>query len=154
MTDLWRSSASDLAEAIRDKKVSAREVVDAHLARIAAANPTVNAVTETLAAEARAAAEALDERLARTDQVAGPLHGVPFTVKENIDLAGSATTEGIAALAAFVPERDAPHIGQVRAAGAIPLARTNLPDFGLRWHSANALRGATVNPWDRSRTPG
>ena len=83
-----------------------------------------------------------------------PLHGVPFTVKENIDLAGSATTQGLVAFEQAVPDVDAPHIAQLRAAGAIPLARTNLPDFGLRWHTDSSLRGATLNPWDASRTPG
>jgi amidase len=154
MSELWRMSASDLAEAMRAKKVSARETVAAHLRRIEAVNPVVNAMTTILADEALAAAAALDDQLARSGAVSGPLHGVPLTVKENIDLAGSATTEGVSGLAAYVPTRDAPHIAQVRAAGAIPIARTNLPDFGLRWHTDNALRGATRNPWDASRTPG
>ncbi len=154
MTDIWRMAASELAEALRSKTVSAREVVMAHIERIDAVNPTVNAITVVLADDALAAAAALDERLATTGEVCGPLHGVPFTVKENIDLAGSATTEGVAALSGYLPESDAPHIAQARTAGGIPIARTNLPDFGLRWHSDNALRGATLNPWDRSRTPG
>jgi amidase len=154
MSELWRMSASDLALAIRAKTVSAREAVTAHLRRIEAVNPAVNAISAILADEALAAAAALDDRLARTGTVAGALHGVPLTVKENIDLAGSATTEGTRALASYVPAQDAPHIAQARAAGAIPIARTNLPDFGLRWHTDNALRGATRNPWDASRTPG
>ena len=154
MTELWRLGASELAEAIRRKTVSAREVVTAHLERIEVVNPTVNAVTVVLADDALAAAAALDERLAATGEVCGPLHGVPFTVKENIDLAGSATTEGVAALKGYLPDADAPHIAQARLAGGIPIARTNLPDFGLRWHTDNALRGVTRNPWDRHRTPG
>lgn len=83
-----------------------------------------------------------------------PLHGVPFTVKENIDLAGTPTTQGITALAGAYPALDAPIVERVRAAGAIPIGRTNCPDFGIRWHADSELRGATVNPWDRSRTPG
>jgi amidase len=154
MIELWRMSASDLADAILARKVSAREAVAAHLRRIEAVNPTVNAITTLLAEQALAAAGALDDQLARSGTVAGALHGVPFTVKENIDVAGSATTEGVSALAAYVPAQDAPHIAQARAAGAIAIARTNLPDFGLRWHTDNALRGATRNPWDASRTPG
>jgi amidase len=82
------------------------------------------------------------------------LHGVPFTVKENIDVSGSPTTQGFIAFEGAVADVDAPHIAQLRAAGAIPLARTNLPDFGLRWHTDNALRGPTLNPWDASRSPG
>jgi amidase len=152
-TELWRMGASDLAGSIRNKQISSREVVEAHLERIAAVNPGINAVTVTLADAALSAAEQADRELAAGGEV-GPLHGVPFTVKENIDLAGSATTQGIAAMAGAVPPVDAPHIAQVKAAGAIPIARTNLPDFGLRWHSDNALRGATKNPWDPARTPG
>jgi amidase len=83
-----------------------------------------------------------------------PLHGVPLTIKENIDLAGSATTQGLVSMAGAIPSQDAPQVKQIKAAGAIPMARTNLPDFGFRWHTDNALRGATKNPWDPDRTPG
>jgi amidase len=79
---------------------------------------------------------------------------VPITVKENIELAGSAYTEGVLALKDAVPPIDAPHMAQMRAAGAIPIGRTNLPDFGLRWHTDNDLHGATRNPWNAARTPG
>lgn len=152
--ELWRMSATDLAAAIRSKQVSAREVVAAHLARIEAVNRQVNAITVTLADTALAEADRLDRDFATRGTTSGPLHGVPFTVKENIDLAGSATTEGIKALEHYVPAADAPHIAQARAAGGIPIGRTNLPDFGLRWHTDNALRGATRNPWNPGRTTG
>lgn len=152
-TELWRLGAADLATLIRTKEVKSREVVSAHLDRIAAVNPKVNAVTVVLADAALAAADAADRAVAAGSEV-GALHGVPMTVKENIDVAGSATTQGIVAMAEAVPPIDAPHIAQLKAAGAIPMARTNLPDFGLRWHTDNALRGATKNPWDASRTPG
>jgi amidase len=78
----------------------------------------------------------------------------PSTVKENIELVGSAYTEGVMALKDALPPIDAPHIAQMKAAGAIPIGRTNLPDFGLRWHTDNELRGATRNPWNPTRTPG
>jgi amidase len=152
-SELWRMGATDLAAAIARKEVKSREAVEAHLARIEGVNPALNAVTVVLAEEARAAADDADRALEGGEAV-GPLHGVPMTVKENIDVAGSATTQGIAALAEVVPDVDAPHIGQLRAAGAIPLARANMPDFGLRHHTDNALRGATKNPWDPGRTPG
>ncbi|MGI8927012.1 MAG: amidase [Tepidiformaceae bacterium] len=137
--ELWRMGASDLAAAIRSKEVSSREVVKAHLDRIADVNPKINSVTVVLE-DALANADAAD--------------GVPFTVKENIDLVGSATTQGLVAMEHALPPLDAPHVAQLKAAGAVPIARTNLPDFGMRWHSDNALRGATKNPWDASRTPG
>jgi amidase len=153
MDELWRLGASELAALIHKREASSREVIDAHLERIDAVNPTVHAITVTLADDARAAADAADAALA-AGEATGPLHGVPFTVKENIDLTGSSTTQGLVAFEGAVPPVDAPQVAQLKAAGAIPLARTNLPDFGLRWHTDNALRGPTVNPWDASRTPG
>lgn len=150
---LWKLGATELARLIRERQVSSREAVEAHLARIRQVNPAVNAITVVLAEEALQAADAAD-RLTASGAHPGPLHGVPFTVKENIDLAGSATTNGIVVLKDAVSAVDAPHIAQVRAAGAIPIARTNLPDFGLRWHSDNELRGATRNPWNPGLTPG
>jgi amidase len=150
---LWGRGAAELASAIEKREVTSREVVEEHLARIEDVNGSLNAVTVVLADEALAAADEADRRLAENGP-SGPLHGVPFTVKENIDLAGSATTNGVVAFAQAVPPVDAPHVARVKAAGAIPLGRTNLPDFGLRWHTDNALHGPTRNPWDLSRTPG
>lgn len=152
MTELWAKSACELARLVRAREVSAREVVQAHLDRIGQVNPALNAVTMVLADDALRAADGTDAALRRDD--APPLCGVPMTVKENIDVAGSATTLGVAALRAAVAERDAPHIGQLRAAGAIPVGRANMPEFGMRWHTASALRGATRNPWSARHTPG
>jgi amidase len=152
-TEFWRWSAADLAQAIRTKEVSAREVVQAHLDRIAVVNDKVNAVTAVLDESALATADAADRAVAAGDPL-GPLHGVPITVKENIELVGSAYTEGVLALKDALPPVDAPHVAHMKAAGAIPIGRTNLPDFGLRWHTDNELRGATRNPWNPTRTPG
>jgi amidase len=152
-TELWRLGASELAEAIRNKAVTSREVVEQHLSRIEAVNPAVNAVTVVLADQARSAADAADRAVADGEDLR-PLHGVPITVKENIDLVGSATTQGLVAMKDAVPALDAPHMTQMKAAGAIPIGRTNLPDVGLRYHTDNALRGATKNPWDARLTPG
>ncbi len=149
----WRMGAGQLAAAVRARAISAREVVEAHLARIAEVNPRVNAVTVTLADDAIAAADAADRALAAGGD-AGPLLGVPMTVKENIDVAGSATTNGLVVLKDAVPATDAPHIAKLKGAGAIVIGRTNMPDVGLRFHTDNALRGATLNPWDAARTPG
>ncbi|HEX2316999.1 MAG TPA: amidase [Thermomonospora sp.] len=147
MAELWELPAWKLARLVRTRKVSCREVVEAHLRRVEAVNPALGAVTVVCAEEALAAAD-------QADGTAGPLTGVPMTVKENIDVAGSATTLGIAALRSALAERDAPHIAELRAAGAIPLGRTNMPEFGMRWHTANALRGTTRNPWSAEHTPG
>lgn len=153
MSELWELAASDIARRVRAGEVSSREVVTAHLDRIAAAGPAVNAVTVVLAGEALAAADATDRAL-RDGAPGGPLCGVPITVKENVDVAGSATTMGIEALREATAAADAPHVAELRAAGAIPIGRTNMPEFGMRWHTGNALRGATRNPWSAGHTPG
>lgn len=150
---IWQWSAAELAAAIRGRSVSSVEVIRAHLNRIAAVNQRVNAITVVLEKEALRAARRADERIA-TGGALGPLHGVPFTVKENMDLVGSATTHGVVALKDNRPERDAPVIAHLNQAGAIPIGRTNMPDFGLRWHTDNDLHGATRNPWDPTLTPG
>lgn len=153
ITDLTSASATGLAALVRSGRASALEVVEAHLARIGAVNPRLNAVTEVLGDEALAAARRADQRRAR-GEAAGPLDGVPFTVKENIDVAGSATTWGSAALIGNRAAVDAPVVARLREAGAIPLARTNLPDFAFRWHTESSRAGHTVNPWDPTRSPG
>jgi amidase len=150
---LCTRGATELAALIRSREVSAREVVDAHLARIADVNPTLNAITVTLAVTARDAATAVDRAIA-AGQPVGPLAGVPFSVKENIDLAGTATTWGVAAFAEQVADTDAPMVARLREAGAIPFARTNLPDWAFRWDVESSHAGRTLNPWNASRTPG
>src|SRR6201997_2278046 len=153
MSEIWQLSATELAQRIARRKLSSAEVVDAHLARIDAVNPAINAVVRVLADEARAAAGAADRRLAAGETV-GPLHGVPFTVKENIDMAGLPTTWGVPALAQAVVPADAPVVERMRAAGAIPIGRTNLPDMALRIHTDSSLHGLTRNPWHPGRTAG
>jgi amidase len=153
MAELWQMGAADLAATIRDRKASSREVVEAHLRRIGEVNPGLNAVTVTLSEQAFAAADEADRALARGAEV-GLLHGVPMTVKENVDLTGSATTWGTRALAQAMPSLDAPHVAHLKQEGAIPIGRTNLPDFALRWHTDSGLHGPTRNPWDAGVTPG
>jgi amidase len=153
MSELWQLGAGELAERIRAGALTSREVLEAHLARVEAVNPRLNAIVRVLADEAREAADAADRMVAAGGPV-GRLHGVPFTVKENVDLAGTPTTQGLSALAEAVADRDAPTVERMRAAGGIPFARTNLPDLGLRIHTHSDLHGATVNPWDPGVTPG
>lgn len=151
--ELWRRGALDLAALIREREVTSREVVEAHLARIEAVNGEVNAIARVLAEEALAAADEADDAV-RRDLPLGPLHGVPCTVKKNIDLAGTATTQGVTALAEAVSPVDAPQVERMRVVGAIPIGRTNLPDMGLRVHTESQLHGPTRNPWNPARTPG
>lgn len=159
MSELWRKSAVELAGMIRNREVSSRDVVQAHLDRIEAVNSSLNAIVRLLPEEALAAADAADRQLAEAGSSGqldrlGPLHGVPVTVKENIDLAGTPTTQAVSALAEAVAPVDAPQVERMRAAGAIPIGRTNLPDFGLRVHTDSELHGLTRNPWNPGRTAG
>jgi amidase len=144
--ELWRMSATELAGATTSRHVSSLEVVEAHLRRIEAVNPLINAVTVVLGEQALQAAKAADGAAAGGEQLP-PFHGVPFTVKDNIDVAGAATTQGARALAAAYPSRDAPVVERLKAAGAIPIGRTNLPTYGVGWVCESELYGATVNPW-------
>jgi amidase len=153
MTQLWQLGALELADRIRTREVSSREVLEAHLARVEQCNPSLNAIVRVLTDEARAAADAADAALASGADV-GILHGVPCTVKENIDLAGTPTTQGVKAFAEAIAPIDAPTVERMRAAGAIPFARTNLPDFGLRVHTDSELHGVTRNPWNPNVTAG
>jgi amidase len=153
MDELCTKSAVELAALVREGATSASDIVEAHLERIDEVNGALNAVTTTLGESARAGALAIDHSIASREAV-GPLAGVPFTIKENIDVAGSSTTWGCAAFAGQIASDDAPAVARLREAGAIPLARTNMPDFALRWHTESSVAGHTVNPWDASRTPG
>ncbi len=153
MTELWQQSASELAAMIAGKEVSSTEVIDAHLVRIERVNPQLNAITRVLGDEARAAAKAADAALASGEPL-GPLHGVPLTVKQNIDLAGCASDHGVPAFAEAISPVDAPVVERMKAAGAIPIGRTNCPDMALRVHTDSSLHGLTRNPWDATRTAG
>jgi hypothetical protein len=139
---LWAHDATTLASLIRDRQVSVVEVVQTHLDRVDAVNPRLNAVTVALADTAIQQAAAADKALAAGLSV-GPLHGVPFTVKENIDVAGTATTWGVPALAGAIAAANAPVVERMRNAGAIPIGRTNLPDMAVRAHTESALHGLT-----------
>ena len=151
--DLWQLSMREIADAVRTRSTSARAVIDAHLDRIDAVNPVVNALTVVFHERARALADAVDAAL-DADETVGPLAGVPFTVKENIDLTWSASTSGWPFMAEAVPAKDATMVRRLLEAGAIPIGRGNMPDWGLRWDTDNDLFGRTLNPWDPFRVPG
>ena len=146
VTDLWKHSALELADLVAKQEVTSAEVLASLLARIEDVNGSLNAIVATLPGAADEAARA--DRAVADGLPLGPLHGVPITVKENIDIAGVATTQGVPAFEQAIAPVDAPIVERMRAAGAIPFARTNLPDFGLRVHTDSALRGLTRNPWN------
>ena len=141
-TSLWQLSAREIARRVRAGETTALAVIEAHLARIDAVNPVVGAATVVFADRARDLAASIDARVAAGEEV-GPLAGVPFSVKENIDLTWSASTQGWTFLVEAVPAENATMVERLLAAGAIPIARGNMPDFGLRWDTVNDLFGRT-----------
>src|SRR5690606_19246942 len=128
MDNLLYASLGELAQAIRDKQVSSVEVVEAHLRRIEAVNPALNAVVQITADSALEGARAADEALSRGD-IRGPLHGVPMTIKDSFDTAGVISTGGTLGRASFIPERDATVVARVKAAGAILMGKTNTSEL-------------------------
>src|SRR4051812_1372737 len=146
-------TAVELAGRIRRKQLSAREVMEAHLARIARVNPKINAIVTLVADRAMDDARKADEHQARGGTL-GPLHGLPVAHKELINTAGVRTTFGSPLLRDNVPATDAILVKRVRDAGAIMLGKTNTPEFGAGSNTFNPVFGATVNPYDLRKTVG
>lgn len=154
MTDgPWRWDAATVSVRVRSGEASCRSVIESVLGRVDETNPHLNAVVDVMADEALATADAADDAVARGDEL-GPLHGVPITIKVNVDVAGRPTTGGISALADHMAVDDAPLVANLRRAGAIIVGRTNTPAFSLRWFTDNDIHGRTLNPWDPDVTPG
>jgi amidase len=151
--ELVYRSAVDLAALIRQKQASAREVMTAHLARIAAVNPNVNAIVTLVADRAMAAAARADEQTARGGPL-GVLHGLPVAHKDLVDTAGIRTTRGSPFYRDSVPPRDALIVERLRAAGALTLGKTNTPEFGAGSQTFNTVFGATRNPFNLAKTCG
>lgn len=150
--ELIFQDATALAALIRSKTVSPVEVMKAHLERIDALDSQVNAIV-TLAQDALSEAKAAEAAVLAGDQL-GPLHGVPFTVKDSIDTAGVMTQRGSPIFRGRTPDTDATSVARMKKAGAILLAKTNLPEFSYWIESDNLLSGRSNNPWDLKRTPG
>ncbi|MBI3455207.1 MAG: amidase [Candidatus Rokubacteria bacterium] len=147
-------SATDLAALIRRRKVSPVEVVDAVLDRIERVNPRLNAYVTLTAEAARKDAKAAERAVMRKGARLGPLHGVPFSVKDVVITKGVRTTFGTPLYRDHVPTEDAPMVARTRAAGGILLGKTNTPTFGWIGATHNLLFGITRNPWHLERTPG
>lgn len=146
--------ATELAANIRDKKLSAREVMEAHLAQIERVNPKVNAIITRIPNEdALALADAADRKLAAGEQI-GPLHGLPIAHKDLEETAGLRTTFGSPLFKDNIPERDTLLIERLKGAGALTIGKTNVPEFGAGSQSFNPVFGATLNPYDTSKTCG
>ena len=145
--------ATALAALIRTKQLSSREVVQAHLDRIQAVNPKINAVVTLMAEQALTSADAADKAVTSGASL-GPLHGVPFSIKDALDTAGVLTQRGSKLFAGAIPDKDATAVARFKAAGGIPLMKTNLPEFSAWTESDNRVTGRTNNPWNLERTPG
>lgn len=150
---LFYSGAVELARSLRATEISAREVVTAHLERIEATNPRVNAVV-TLVADAALEQAAVADAVAARGEFLGPLHGLPVAHKDNHLTAGIRTTFGSPARADFVPDVDDLVIERMKAAGVITLGKTNVPEFAAGGHTFNPVFGTTRNPYDLSVTAG
>ncbi|HJQ59678.1 MAG TPA: amidase [Vineibacter sp.] len=153
MTVLPFRTATQLAAAIRSKKISCVELLELYLKRIEKHNPRLNAIIALDVAGARKRARAADKALAK-DDIWGPLHGVPMTIKESFNVAGLPTTWGDLALRSNIADSDALAVTRLKAAGVVLFGKTNVPLMLADWQSYNAIYGITNNPWDVTRTPG
>ena len=152
-TPIWQWSAVETASAIASGSVSSHEVVSAHVERMDAANPALNAVVVDLSAQALDAARAADAAKAAGEPL-GSLHGVPVTIKINVDVEGQANSNGVVAFAGNIAPGDSPVVANLKAAGAIIIGMTNTPEFSMRAFTENPLHGLTLNPWDKAITCG
>jgi amidase len=152
--DLCFTGGRELASLIRARKISAREVMAAHLDRINRLNPTLNAIVARLDDDqCLALADDADRRLARGDDV-GPLHGLPWAFKDLEDAVGFPCTAGSPIFKDRMPAEDSALVARLRRAGVIPIGKTNVPEFGMGSHTYNNVYGATVNPYDVTKSAG
>jgi amidase len=151
--DLCAAPATELAQLIRSRELSATELLTAVLARIEEANPALNAIVTLAAEQAADVAADLDSRAAR-GEFAGPLHGLPIAIKDLAETAGIRTTFGSPIFASHVPSFDAPYVARLKRAGAVVIGKTNAPEFGAGSQTFNPVFGATRNPYDTRLTSG
>ena len=153
MPELIYQSATQMAAAIREKRISSTEVVRACLNRIAEVNPRLNAVDQFCDEQAMRDAADADRAIERGEKI-GPLHGVPFTLKDAIETQGVVCTGGTEGRARYVPAEDAVVVKRLRAAGAILLGKTNCPELGWAWEADNVIYGRANNPYNLTLSPG
>jgi len=152
--ELCFMSARDLVALVQTRKVSAREVMAAHLKQISRVNPAINAIVAKLDdAKCLALADEADQRMAKGERV-GPLHGLPWAFKDNEAAVGFPFTRGSPIYKDFMPTEDAVHVERLRRAGAIAIGKTNVPEFGMGSHTYNKVYGTTLNPYDLTKSAG
>ncbi len=150
---LWHLGAVEMAAGIQQREFSSRELTESCLQRLESVNPSINAITEVRANMALAAADSADAKLAR-EEACGLLHGVPVSIKGNVDVAGWATVNGCAAFKDSIAENNSDCVQNWLNAGAIVIGRSNTPEFCCRWETTNEVFGTTHNPWNAALTPG
>jgi Asp-tRNA(Asn)/Glu-tRNA(Gln) amidotransferase A subunit family amidase len=151
--DITQIPAWQMAAGVRDRTISATDLLEAHLDKIKRWNPKLNAFVTVDEQRARLQAKDADDAV-RTGRLLGPLHGVPVTIKSSIDVAGLLCETGTRLRAGHVAESDAPLVSRLKAAGAVILGNTTVPEFLMAWETHSALYGTTNNPWNLDRTPG
>ena len=152
-SNIWQWSAVKTSEAVKKKKISAVDAVQSAIDRMDEVNEKVNAVVVDLREEALIKAKQIDEKIQRNEDV-GILSGVPITIKENVDVKGQSTTNGLKAFVDVIAENNSPVVQNLINAGGIIIGRTNTPEISYRWFTDNPLRGLTKNPWSEKITPG
>lgn len=153
MSELTYLSAVNMAQQIREKKISPVELAEAHLAKIARLNPKLNAFVHVEPEQVRREAREAEAMVMRSETL-GPLHGVPISIKSSLDVAGLRCESGTRLRAGHVATEDAPLVARLRQAGAVILGVTNTPELLMAWETDNLLYGRTNNPWGLERTPG
>ena len=153
MHEITDSTATQIAEAIRGRRLSSKDAVRAFLSRIDDVNAKLNAIVVLCRRSALEEARRADEAVERGEKL-GPLHGVPITIKDAYEMSGVVSTGGTLGRKDFVPDRDATVVARLRQAGAIVLGKTNLPEISMGFESSNLVYGRAKNPYDTGRTPG
>ena len=153
MSELWKLPGYEISELVKSKQISAVEITKAHLDRLYEVNPKLNAVVQEMSDEAISDAKEIDNKI-KSGKNPGVLCGVPITIKVVADQKGHATTNGLKLHKDLIAQTDSPIVSNVKKAGGIIIGRTNTPAFSLRWFTNNDLHGQTLNPHDKSITPG
>src|SRR5215510_7081143 len=151
--ELTHLPAWQMAAGVRNRSISATELLEAHLDKIARWNPKLNAFVSIDEQRARLQAKDADDAV-RSGRALGPLHGVPLTIKSSIDVAGLLCEAGTRIRGGYIAPTDAPLVSRLKAAGAVILGNTTVPEFLMAWETRSALYGRTNSPFDLERTPG
>ena len=153
VNNIWKWSATETAEAVKNKKISALDSVESSIARLDEINSKVNAVVVDTRKDAINAAKKIDIKIKNSEPI-GMLAGVPITIKENVDVKNQSTTNGMEVFKNLIANENSPVVQNLIDEDAVIIGRTNTPEISYRWFTDNPLRGLTKNPWSEKITPG